>query len=438
MITKKWWAPLTIGVLALAACGTESADTTDDAGTVATTVAEASGPTTFTVEIANLSDSFVARAAQVFNTPVDESEPGPAGPGSGYSASFAAVPGERLSFVTMFVQTNDWFFAPDPEGVELFDDEGNPVTGDITDHINVWDGGTEVDQTPGEGADQAPRQDGPDTGEVDPDSAVRLVEDRRASAYVSVSLEYADGEFTLTIDNVSANATTPTPLSPGVVVIHGGGEPLFSEGVADFGYGLEAIAEDGDPSALFAWLETVLGATTPLSPGVALVHKEGVLFFESGGTAGSAPGLEALAEDGSADEFAASTGGIVFAVPDGASEPGVALPGGGYTFEVEAEPGYRLSFATMFVQSNDWFFTPGSNGLALFDDEGNPVMGDVTGHVTIWDAGTEVDQTPGVGVDQAPRQAGPDTGADDEDDSIRLVEDRNAARYIQVRITPSS
>ena len=67
----------------------------------------------------------------------------------------------------------------------------------------------------------------------------------------------------------------------------------------------------------------------------------------------------------------------------------------------------------MFVQSNDLFFGPDEDGIALFDDMGQPLEGRITGHIDLWDAGTEINQEPGVGADQAPRQAGPNTGADE-------------------------
>ena len=47
----------------------------------------------------------------------------------------------------------------------------------MTDQIMLWDAGTEMNQEPGSGADQAPRQTGLDTGETDPDNTVRLVTD---------------------------------------------------------------------------------------------------------------------------------------------------------------------------------------------------------------------------------------------------------------------
>ena len=107
------------------------------------------------------------------------------------------------------------------------------------------------------------------------------------------------------------------------------------------------------------------------------------------------------------------------AIPDGAEEAGPALPGSTYSFTFEATPGDYLSFATMFVQSNDWFLAPSSNGIALFDGA-EPISGDITDMVSLWDAGTEVDETPGEGANQAPRQAGADTG-DAQDAPIAAV-----------------
>jgi hypothetical protein len=65
----------------------------------------------------------------------------------------------------------------------------------------------------------------------------------------------------------------------------------------------------------------------------------------------------------------------------------------------------------MFVHSNDLFY---GSGIAL--------SGDVTAQIQLWDAGTEVNQAPGVGADQAPRQSVPDTGAA-EAGTVKLVDD---------------
>jgi len=436
------------GALVIAACSGTSDDetTTTQAQAEPTTTTQA--PTTtpaeepmdttrFVVEITNISDGFIARDVQAFAIPVDAAEAAPAFPGEAYAASFSAAPGERLSFATMFVQSNDWFFAFAPEGFELFDEGGVPVTGDVTDQVAGWDAGTEVDQEPGVGEGQAPRQTGPNTGDADPDASVRLVEDLDAAAFVSVTLTHDGSEFTLTVENTSETADLPTPIAPGVAVVHGAGTPLFDAGMADPGHGLEALAEDGDPSEIVESIAAGSGVTTPLAPGVAAVLNTGTELFVSG-AADDGSGLEGLAEDGNAGPYAENTRGTVFAIPAGDSEPGPLLPGHTYTVEIEAEAGQNLTFATMFVQSNDWFFSLGGAGIPLFDADGTPISGDITSLVTLWDAGTEIDQTPGTGADQAPRQAGPDTGAHDPDSSIRLVDGYSVDDYVEVTITPHS
>src|SRR5581483_9371177 len=67
----------------------------------------------------------------VFNTPVGANGPGPILPGGAYEFSFTARPGMRLSIITMFGQSNDWFYAPKRQGIDLFVN-GKPLSGDIT------------------------------------------------------------------------------------------------------------------------------------------------------------------------------------------------------------------------------------------------------------------------------------------------------------------
>ncbi|MFB6173910.1 MAG: spondin domain-containing protein [Halobacteriales archaeon] len=155
----------------------------------------------------------------------------------------------------------------------------------------------------------------------------------------------------------------------------------------------------------------------PLSPAAYAVHTDDATAFESG--AAASDGLESLAEDGSPDAFAAEvemadgveTAGTV-ATPDGADGAAPLMPGDSYTVEVEAGHDHHLTLATMFVQSNDLFYAPEPSGIALFDG-GEPVEGDVTDQLVLWDAGTEMNQEPGVGPDQAPRQDGADTGPEE-------------------------
>jgi hypothetical protein len=91
----------------------------------------------------------------------------------------------------------------------------------------------------------------------------------------------------------------------------------------------------------------------------------------------------------------------------------------------------------MFVQSNDLFYAPDGGGIALFNEEGVPLDGDITELISLWDAGTEVNQAPGEGADQAPRQSGPNSG-DDEMGAIRLVDNGFTYPENVLRVTIST
>jgi hypothetical protein len=97
----------------------------------------------------------------------------------------------------------------------------------------------------------------------------------------------------------------------------------------------------------------------------------------------------------------------------------------------------------MFVPSNDYFYAPAAAGIALWDASGNQVSGDVTSQIQLWDAGSEVDQEPGLGADQVQRQAAANTGAADADNTVRLASDTFSnlpavSDVIKVTLTPSS
>jgi hypothetical protein len=89
---------------------------------------------------------------------------------------FDARPGEKLIFMTMFLQSNDLFYAPKKSGLVLFDFHGRPLEGDVTDRILLWDGGTEVNQPPGRGDFQAAREAKLDYGTIE-GGVVRPVDD---------------------------------------------------------------------------------------------------------------------------------------------------------------------------------------------------------------------------------------------------------------------
>lgn len=415
-------------------------------------------PTDFRVRIENHGKEYRYLKSGSFTTPVGASSPGPLLPGSAYEVDFSAPPGARLSFATMFVHSNDYFYAPDEEGIPLYDD-ARPVSGDVTDMVRLFDAGTEVDQEPGSGADQAPRQAGPRTGAQDSDDRVRIASDAFASLpspaeVLKVTLTAGEeGAFRLRIENVSSDSTLMTsggsslsvPLAPGVWVVHTEPGPLFRLGEKDRGLGLEDLAEDGDPNALLAALEEETGVTSLFAPGVWVLHRQDAPIFMSGAL-DRGQGLEALAEDGDPSGLSAALGqeeGVVaagvFDTPVGASAPGPIGPGGAYELTVSASPGDRLSLATMFVQSNDLFFSPTEMGIQLHSPEGMGLSGDVSGELRLWDAGTEINEEPGVGLHQAPRQSGPNMGAP-EHEAVREAADASLVPLgsLSVTVRPAS
>ncbi len=64
----------------------------------------------------------------------------------------------------MFGQSNDWFYAPKRQGIDLFTN-GKPLSGDITSHFMLYDAGTEKDEEPGVGPNQGARQKDINAGE---------------------------------------------------------------------------------------------------------------------------------------------------------------------------------------------------------------------------------------------------------------------------------
>ena len=109
-------------------------------------------------------------------------------------------------------------------------------------------------------------------------------------------------------------------------MLHSEAGPLFTTGEEDRDEGLEALAEDGDPTALAASL------------------------LAKGLTSGN------------------------FDTPVCADSPRPLQSREFYEFEVTASPETPyLSFATMLVQSNDLFLAPVENGIALFDEDGKAI-----------------------------------------------------------------
>jgi hypothetical protein len=158
-----------------------------------------------------------------------------------------------------------------------------------------------------------------------------------------------------------------------------------------------------------------------LSPGIWVVHGKNALLFTKE-KHDRCEGLEAQADDGNPAVLAGSLkkqpdvkSSGVFNTPVGAKAPGPIGPSGIYEFAFTATPGSRLSFAMMFRQSNGLFYALNDSGIALFDKKGKPISGDITSKVSLSDAGTEVNEEPGIGPDQTPRQSAPNTGPEEHE-----------------------
>src|ERR1044071_4675189 len=211
-------------------------------------------------------------------------------------------------------------------------------------------------------------------------------------------------KFTIRVENISnpAGMTAsngekfPFALSPGMFVLSEKNAALFTEGKPARKNGLEMQAEDGDPSGLVSSLVTMNHSSN--------LHG-------------------------------------VFNTPVGAMAAGPIRPGDSYEFTVTAMPGMKLFMTQMFGQSNDWFYAPGPNGIALFDAKGAAVSGDITAQLYLWDAGTEKDEEIGIGPNQGPRQKGTNTG-DDEHGVVHRVNDARFAgrntEFFRITITPEA
>jgi hypothetical protein len=194
---------------------------------------------------------------------------------------------------------------------------------------------------------------------------------------------------------LSGGGHAPFVSAPVLWVIHTGStNPIFTGGKPDTGFGLELLAETGNPTDL---VTSLTGKSSIVAVGAS-------------------------------------------AKPVGAAAEGPIPPGQTYEFEIVAEPGQVLSTAWMFGQSNDLFYS-NDRSIALFDASGKPVSGDMTAQLSLWDAGTEANEEPGSGPNQGPRQRTPDAGVT-EHQGIAHVHDKysypRTADVLRMTINPAA
>ena len=222
--------------------------------------------------------------------------------------------------------------------------------------------------------------------------------------------------FDVRIENVSNRGTlklsgggsVASPLSPGVWAVHTGDSPLFTPGVVEAGLGLKGLAEAG--------LATPFAANLRESRGVRAAG----VFDEPKGHRRGMP-------QGEVDRATASR---------------MLQPGQRFEFTITAHTHDRLSLAMMLAQSNDGLVGTRMSGIALFDAAGTPISGDVTPQLMLWDAGSEVNEEPGVGRNQGLRQGAPYAG-DPERKPVRPLAETefgqvwpSADRLVRITITP--
>lgn len=330
-------------------------------------------------------------------------------PGQSVTIQFSAAKGEALSFATMYGWSNDLFFAPANPGILVYDQDGNPIEGDVSSQVKLWDNGTRINQVPGSAVNHPGTADSKNITEVkgvDAQGNTYLA----ASALVKATLKYnGNSYFTLTLQNTSGGTANETPMSPGVWAVSYivGGQlldatPLYTSGMPTAN-GLTNIAEAGNNTVLSSYIKGMTGIFTPLSPILVVIYNGIDNPIYKVGENDRGEGLKLLAQRGNADTLAAWLRGrpgikSVYVLP--APTTGVLLPtiadqpGGMVSQQITVTKGDRLAIATMYGFSNDWFFASTGNGV-------DPTQkGDISSSIALYNDGTAIDQFPGAGITQ--------------------------------------
>lgn len=363
-------------------------------------------PNTITIE--NVLDSRPLVESGTFKGP---GTPPVVFPGQSVSFSFSAAKNQRLTFATMYGWSNDLFFAPANPGIKLYNDDGTPITGDVSAQIKLWDNGTRVNQKPGmavihPGTAETTAKNIKEIAGTDDYGNTYLA----ASQLMKVSLAYnGNSTFTVTIMNNSGGTANETPFSPGVWAISyvaGGNlllaEPIYSSGKPTAN-GLTNLSEAGDNAVLSTYLTGQTGIFTPLSPVLVVVYNGNQNPFFKTGENDRGEGLKDLAQKGNADILAAALKnkpGVKNVYVLKAATSTVLLPrigegaGGKVSQLLSVKPGDRIAIATMYGFSNDWFFATSGNDLDATK------KGDFSSSIGLYDNGTALDQFPGAGITQ--------------------------------------
>lgn len=185
-----------------------------------------------------------------------------------------------------------------------------------------------------------------------------------------------------------------------------------------------------------------------MSHGVYAVHPEGWPIYEPDEETLPATGLEHLAEDGNVrpmqsylEKHPDVVESGIFYKPVGRDTDAELWPGDVYEVHITADPGDKLSLATMLMQSNDLIYGPRDGRLELFSNDGRPVQGDVTTMFELYDAGTEANEDPKFGPNVGLNQKRLNQGVA-EAMPVRPVDDGfdypSASKVLKITIIPTS
>ena len=308
------------------------------------------------------------------------------------SFSFYAGKGQRLMFAMMFGASKDWFFASVQPGIELYDAQGNPRTGDISSDVSLWDNGTKNDMS---GAQE--------------DKTITSLKARTMPQNLMklfLSYEPISSRFTLKITNTSKDKMSTdgmsltTPFAPGVWVVSNvlGGKLLdekpFFEAQKKSSKELTLLAQTGDPNPLYQKVKKETGIITGLSPAVVVLYTGDKNPLYEMGKKDAGLGLKELSQKGDFSKLQASLKGM-----KGVKEVYIAgnapiAPNGKAMTKIKKSQGDKIAYAFMFGYSNDWFYANSDPILSAS-------KGDLTNKTALFDSGTGVDQFPGAGNKQA-------------------------------------
>lgn len=306
-------------------------------------------------------------------------------PSRSVSFSFSAGKKQKLMFATMYGASKDWFFASEQPGLTLFDDSGNPVTGDVSAQVRLWDNGTKDNST---GAAES--------------NNIALVPNVNASSLMNLMLTYNDttSRFTLTITNTSGGTANETPFSPGVWAVsnYNGSQllnaaPFFTPNALS-NPEITDIAQMGSVDKMVTKLNANTGIMTGISPALVVVYTGNTNPIFELGQNDKGLGLKEIAQFGNSSKLMASLKTLpnVKGVYVVGSAP--VAPSQKVTATFEASAGDKIAYATMFGFSNDWFYANDQDIMATD-------KADVTAKTSLFDSGTGIDQYPGAGNHQA-------------------------------------